>query len=227
MSPIEATSSGVTWLAIATASSARLMPRVSLLSASAMSGARVATPSAPIAKLPTLDTGEPLARGKSTLEAPAVTPPANDNDRATRHKLLLVEDEPLVRKATARMLTRLGYEVITAENGVEALALCREGADFAVVVSDVVMPQMGGPQLANALQGLERAPKVLLVSGHTGDDACSADKLPRGVALMSKPFRRAQIEQMLRQLLSTDMCHTSAVDLAHAVTAAAPDLAQN
>ena len=142
-------------------------------------------------------------------------------------QLLLVEDEPLVRKATARMLTRLGYEVITAENGVEALALCREGADFAVVVSDVVMPQMGGPQLANALQGLERAPKVLLVSGHTGDDACSADKLPRGVALMSKPFRRAQIEQMLRQLLSTDMCHTSAVDLAHAVTAAAPDLAQN
>jgi CheY-like chemotaxis protein len=97
-------------------------------------------------------------------------------------RVLLVEDEPSVRNIARRMLVSAGYEVVTADDGAEALKVCRrEGDRLQVVLSDVVMPVMGGLELrrrlAQEMPGLE----VILMSGYP--DAIDGER-----AILTKPF---------------------------------------
>src|SRR5687768_16622133 len=84
--------------------------------------------------------------------------------------ILLVEDEQLVRNLAAEILRSQGYEVLTAGNGVDAL---RVSGDYAgkidLMVTDVVMPQMGGRELAERLGPLRPKTRVLYMSGYTDD----------------------------------------------------------
>jgi CheY-like chemotaxis protein len=107
---------------------------------------------------------------------------------AAAGKLLLVDDEELVRASTSQMLAELGFAVIEASSAREALDLLDRGLAPDLVVTDHLMPGMTGTELARVLR--QRAPRlpVLLISGYAEDTGLAAD-LPR----LTKPFRQAEL----------------------------------
>ncbi len=135
-----------------------------------------------------------------TLETLSVPPRVGLSARtAASGRLLLVDDEPLVRHAMARALVRQGYEVRTASGGEDALAQVREDPRVDLVITDVVMPKMNGPEMIDALRQLGVEPKVLYVSGHADG------VMPRHVgehAFLQKPVPADQLAAKVEQLLA-------------------------
>jgi PAS domain S-box-containing protein len=116
--------------------------------------------------------------------------------------ILLVEDEPEVRKLAREMLTRLGYQVFEAADGVEALAIWeRHAAAIDLVLTDVIMPGMGGRELADALRKRSPAVRVLFMSGYTEDVIAQHGVTRAGLDLVQKPFTREQLGVRVRQAL--------------------------
>ena len=114
--------------------------------------------------------------------------------RATAGTVLLVDDEPLVRASTADMLTEMGYEVVEADSGADALALIDVRApDF--VITDHLMPGLSGTDLALILAAERPGLPVLIVSGYAELDGLPAD-LPR----LTKPFRQADLADCVAKL---------------------------
>jgi CheY-like chemotaxis protein len=114
--------------------------------------------------------------------------------------VLLVEDEESVRTLARRALEELGYTVIVASDGVEAAALAeRQSRPIDLLVTDVVMPQMGGPQLADRLRLAQPNLNVLFVSGFMGNAA--ADLTARGTSVLTKPFTREQLGRAVRRVI--------------------------
>jgi PAS domain S-box-containing protein len=115
--------------------------------------------------------------------------------------VLLVEDEAVVRDLAADALRRHGYQVLTATTGAEALALARQVLrSLDALVTDVVMPQMGGQQLAEELLATRPDLKVLYISGYTETPLDQRDLTP-GIALLQKPFTPGQLVQRVREML--------------------------
>jgi two-component system cell cycle sensor histidine kinase/response regulator CckA len=117
--------------------------------------------------------------------------------------LLLAEDEAPVRELVARILRRLGYEVLVAADGEEAaLIFARESSRIALVVLDVIMPKLGGQQALARMRALRPDLKALFVSGYapeaTGIGALLAGG---GVAVVHKPFLAVELAVKVRQLL--------------------------
>jgi PAS domain S-box-containing protein len=114
-------------------------------------------------------------------------------------RVLLVEDEELVRALARRSLERAGYRVRIASSAEEALELVRANHNaYDALVTDVVMPGMSGPELARALDDSGRPLPVLFVSGYTADHL---GELPRDAAFLAKPFRPGELVEKLRTLL--------------------------
>ena len=119
--------------------------------------------------------------------------------------ILLAEDEPLVRSLCARLLRDQGYTVLEATNGEEALRLAQEhtGENIRLMLSDVVMPQMSGVELAAHLSLARPDIKILLMSGYTDEaitfDGATADKLP----FLAKPFLPADFLLKIREVLDS------------------------
>jgi PAS domain S-box-containing protein len=114
---------------------------------------------------------------------------------AAHGRVLLVDDEEIVRISTADMLSDLGYAVVEAASAEEALALYDKGERFDIVVTDHLMPGMNGTQLADSLSATQPHLRVLLVSGYAeGDDL--DPRLPR----LTKPFRKDELAASLGQL---------------------------
>lgn len=140
-----------------------------------------------------------------TIELPCVE--AQDEPAESEHTvrvarggtatLLLVEDESGVRQLVTKMLTQLGYRVLEAGSGEAALTLAAQHADaIQLLVTDVVMPGMSGPEVAQRLTALYPALKVLYLSGYPGE------ALTRyGVAFLPKPFTREALARAVRQAL--------------------------
>ncbi|WP_285746585.1 substrate-binding domain-containing protein [Lentzea sp. NBRC 105346] len=118
---------------------------------------------------------------------------------ASRETVLLVEDEASVRTATRLFLEHYGYRVIEAANGAEALAVAE---DVDAVVTDVVMPEMGGRELAERLQELRPGIPVLYVSGYTNSAEVREHLSSPSVALLQKPFTAAVLARKVRELLA-------------------------
>jgi len=115
--------------------------------------------------------------------------------------VLVVEDEPALRDLIARVLSENGYTVLLAENGLGALHAVRaEGAKVAAVLSDVVMPLMSGPQLAEQVREERPDVPVLFMTGYTDDSAVVCD-LERGVRVLHKPFTPSDLLVALREVL--------------------------
>jgi PAS domain S-box-containing protein len=133
-----------------------------------------------------------------TLQTPDVT------IRPGSETILLVEDEAVVRNIAFEALSRLGYTVLSAPTGTEALTIV-EGRldDIDLVVTDVVMPQMSGRQLAEKLQALRPALKVLYMSGHTETAMLNQGFSNTGVAFLAKPFTPNLLAYMVREVLDT------------------------
>jgi two-component system, cell cycle sensor histidine kinase and response regulator CckA len=103
--------------------------------------------------------------------------------------VLVVEDESLVRELTVSTLQRNGYRVLQAENGEEALKVVQAFAEHIhLVVTDAIMPVMGGKELADRLKEVRPATQVLYVSGYTAEVTSIQGILPEGTAFLQKPF---------------------------------------
>ncbi|HAF53697.1 MAG TPA: hybrid sensor histidine kinase/response regulator [Thauera sp.] len=115
---------------------------------------------------------------------------------------LLVEDEPEVRKVLRMQLTGLGYAVIEAADGVEALGLLQNVSDIALLVSDTVMPGgIGGRDLARRARALRPDLPILLVTGYASESA-AIDDLPGDIPTLRKPFDQQSLATALSALLS-------------------------
>ncbi|MDQ2977547.1 MAG: response regulator [Acidobacteriota bacterium] len=116
--------------------------------------------------------------------------------------VLLVEDEHLVRDLTMEMLKECGYGVITGSNGEEALRVSREfEGRIDLMITDVVMPRMGGRALAEHLAVLRPETKVLYMSGYTDDAIVRHGILDEQVSFIQKPFSADVLLMKARQVL--------------------------
>ena len=116
--------------------------------------------------------------------------------------VLLVEDEPLVRDIMARALRKAGYRVLVAGEAREALAAAGEDAErIDLLVTDVVMPGLSGPALAEQLFARHPALRVLFVSGYTQDAIGHDGVLQTGVEFLQKPFRMGVLLARARSVL--------------------------
>jgi CheY-like chemotaxis protein len=117
--------------------------------------------------------------------------------------ILLVEDEDMVRQLSGNVLRQHGYTVHEARHGLEALDLAAEeleGVDL--TVTDVVMPEMNGRDLAQQLLGRKPSMKVLYVSGYTDNAVLRNGLLEPGAAFLEKPFSPDSLAQKVHELLS-------------------------
>jgi PAS domain S-box-containing protein len=116
--------------------------------------------------------------------------------------ILVVEDNPDVRRLVLRQLRDLGYEVIEAANGPRALKILDDGATIDLLFTDVVMPGgMTGRQLAEAAKTRRPNLKTLFTSGYTEDSILRLGKLDPGVRLLSKPYRKHELATRIREAL--------------------------
>jgi PAS domain S-box-containing protein len=116
--------------------------------------------------------------------------------------ILLVEDEPEVRKLTREMLVRLGYRVLEARDGAQALEVWRERCDSVdLLLTDVIMPHKSGRELAEELTGLRPGLKVLYMSGYTDEVIARHGIGQDDAALLPKPFSPEALGLKVRSIL--------------------------
>ena len=117
--------------------------------------------------------------------------------------ILVVEDEEEVRKLVARSLKKQGYKVLEASQGKEAFSLCEEqGGPIHLMVTDVVMPEMTGVELAKHIKQVYPEMKVLYMSGYTSDRvAINCEKVEKGIEFIQKPFTVYKLARKIREVL--------------------------
>jgi len=145
-----------------------------------------------------------------SLRLPRTTPSAQPHGRLDfsgkaggreRPLVLLVEDDPEVRRVVQRQLSALGYPVVEAENGDEATLLLASIADIGLLLSDIVMPgQLGGRRLAALARQQRPAIRILLMSGYAAPPEAEDDST-RDIPLLAKPFTEAQLGRMLDEVM--------------------------
>jgi len=112
--------------------------------------------------------------------------------------ILIVDDDPVIRRLTRRMLNSLGYEVIEAENGADALNRFNENSDIDLVLSDLKMPVMNGMELAEKIRQMQRESKFILISGAND----SFKQIDEDMYYMQKPYTRESLGQIITMALS-------------------------
>jgi PAS domain S-box-containing protein len=116
--------------------------------------------------------------------------------------ILLVEDEDIVRNLSSAVLKACGYNVIEANHGMRALDLCRKPeVEFDMLVTDVVMPQLSGRQLAEEVIALRPETKVLYMSGYTDDEIFRQGIVKDGSNFIQKPFANDTLARTVREVL--------------------------
>ncbi len=119
--------------------------------------------------------------------------------------ILVVEDEEMVRDLVCRTLRRAGYTVLVADNGVEALRM--SGAfpsPIDLMVTDVIMPRMGGRELADRITALRPGLRILFVSGYANEATGDSELLGPGAEYLQKPFTPSTLLERVREMLITD-----------------------
>jgi len=144
-----------------------------------------------------------ILRNRSSKEARRLLParkvniPSLEQNRGSE-TILLVEDEESLRHIVIDLLTQLGYRVLGASCGKEALALAEKHSDkIDVLVTDVLLPGQNGPDLANALRDIRPGMKVIFVSGGVASDFA----LTSGTTLLLKPFTVKMLSAKVREVL--------------------------
>ncbi|WP_020475995.1 PAS domain S-box protein [Zavarzinella formosa] len=126
-----------------------------------------------------------------------------------KETVLLAEDDVGVRNVTAGMLRTLGYQVIEAAGGLEALRLCREHhGPIHLLLTDVVMPLMNGRELADRVRAILPGIRVLFVSGYTDDSILRHGVLDENVAFLNKPLSHESLSRKVREVLEPVSLHT-------------------
>ncbi len=119
--------------------------------------------------------------------------------------VLVVEDEAAMRQVTSRILVRNGYQVITAENGLDAIEVAGHPGNIDVLLTDVIMPQMLGKEAASRIRALHPAVRVLFMSGYTQGVLGTRGVLAPDVNLIEKPFTEASLLIKLREILAVPL----------------------
>gem|GEM_PF-1130642 len=121
--------------------------------------------------------------------------------RGGTERIVVVDDEDGIRRSAARVLRRAGYTVDEAADGEGALALLSGGAHFNLVVSDLVMPRMGGAVLCERLRNQNNAVPVLLMSGYTTEDVKALKGAQPGLQFLHKPWTATDLLRRVRSML--------------------------
>ena len=111
-------------------------------------------------------------------------------------KVLVVDDDDSVRRIIAQMLAYMGFEVLTARNGLEALDLFRSQDDIDLVITDLRMPVMNGYEAAHRIRRLRPGARIICMSSYSGQ------ALPAGTAFLDKPFSLAAAQDCVDRALS-------------------------
>jgi PAS domain S-box-containing protein len=131
-----------------------------------------------------------------------VSAPARATSRDRHETILLVEDERTILRVSSTTLAGCGYRVLTATNGEEALELVRGTQEpIHLLITDVVMPKMGGSQLAVHLAALRPGIRVLYSSGYTENSIVEHGVLAEGVNFLQKPYTQAVLAERVREVL--------------------------
>jgi PAS domain S-box-containing protein len=132
--------------------------------------------------------------------------PAPARDARGYETILVAEDESLIRDLLKERFGELGYTVLLAENGAEAVELfARNQAGIDLVILDVVMPKLGGPDVLARIESMKPGIKALFVSGHAPESVRLPEHLQtRGRAFLAKPFSFDALSLMVRKLLDGD-----------------------
>ena len=135
-------------------------------------------------------------------QADAVAPAPKSGVRPGHETVLLVEDEDAVRAIARRVLTKAGYRVIEARSGTEALRISREpSVTIDLIVSDIVMPELNGPDLVREVRAQQPSVKVLFMSGYTENTILKASVLQHETAFIEKPFSLEGLTSKVREVL--------------------------
>jgi CheY-like chemotaxis protein len=118
--------------------------------------------------------------------------------RSGSANVLLVDDDDAVRITTSDLLSGLGYTVQEAADGAAALELLDGGAAIDVMVTDVVMPGMSGPELARRVRAMRPGLPIVFISGYSESDGLAEGSLGR---LVRKPFRAAQLQEQIEEAI--------------------------
>ena len=115
--------------------------------------------------------------------------------------VLVVEDEESVRTLAGRVLAEAGYAVVTARDGREALAMVEDGVALDLVLTDVVMPVMGGRELCDRVRSARPGLPVVFMSGYTGTDVLRRGLRETGAPFLQKPFSPDSLTRKVREVL--------------------------
>jgi len=144
-----------------------------------------------------------LPPGEGTAEVAAPATPQAEGGAET---IFVVEDDTLVRNFVTAQLQSLGYKTVAAPDGRAALELIEAGQAFDLLFTDVVIPGgMSGRELADEVAKLRPGVRVLYTSGYTDNAIVHHGKLDDGVMLLTKPYRRNQLAEMIRKALGGGM----------------------
>jgi two-component system cell cycle sensor histidine kinase/response regulator CckA len=145
----------------------------------------------------------PEAAAGTAVSSLSLAPQTDVAVATSRDLVLVVEDEPGLRRLLVRTLSRHGYEVLEAGTGKEGLAVVAQAGDkLRLVVSDVVMPTMNGPEMARRLRETRPDLKVLYMSGYAGETMARGGMLEEHATLLGKPFTAHELLQKVREMLN-------------------------
>jgi DNA-binding response OmpR family regulator len=143
-----------------------------------------------------------IPRTERTVLAPQVAAPAQARKPASG-TILVVEDYPDLRELFEEILSAAGYRVLVAADGAEAIAVAeRHEGEIALLLTDIVMPNMLGTDLARELRLRHPDLRVLFMSGHSQAVIGSATPLPPGAKPLQKPFMEAELLARVGEVLA-------------------------
>jgi CheY-like chemotaxis protein len=144
----------------------------------------------------------PRVREEIELE---IAPQTTGRDAGGHETILFVEDDAAIRELNAKVLRQYGYSVLVARDGQEALNVAQKlnGKGLDLVLTDVVMPQMGGKELADRLHTTYPNLKVLFCSGYTEDAIVHRGVLAPGIAFLQKPFNPSVLARKVREVIES------------------------
>jgi CheY-like chemotaxis protein len=116
--------------------------------------------------------------------------------------IMLVEDDPLVRRVAGKILKLLGYNILEAGNGPEALSLGEHHPDpIDLLLTDIVMPDMNGRELAECWQLIHPESRILYTSGYSENAITHPGTLDPGIDFIPKPYRMNTLAEKVREVL--------------------------
>ena len=120
-----------------------------------------------------------------------------------RKTVLVVDDEPEIRKLVGAMVTQFGYSVLTADSGSHALTVYHNHkGPIELLITDVVAPGMSGPMLADKLSLIQPDLKVLYISGYDNTHVVQKYVVEKGHMLLAKPFTMDELQAKVKELLT-------------------------